>query len=269
MKAFARERIFEPLGMMDTHFHDDPGHIVKNRTYAYSPRQGGFRINIPDFENYGATSLFTNVGDLARWANNFEHTRVGGRAGIEMLLTRAVLNDGEAIDYALGIQHGQHRGLRTVGHGGSDAGYRSAFTTYPDQRTAIVVLSNVSTGNPGGLAREVAEVLLADAFTEAPPEPQRRERPERERRELSREQLTEYVGLYYSLELDVRYEVILEDDSLVLKRRKFSDRALTPTSEDLFEGGNRLQFTRDVTGRVDGFGLSTGRVRNLRFEKID
>ena len=156
-----------------------------------------------------------------------------------------------------------------MGHGGSDAGYRSAFTTYPDQRTAIVVLSNVSNGNPGGLARQIAEVLLADAFTEEAPERQRREPPERERLELTEEQMAEYVGVYYSIELDVRYEIAVEEASLVLRRRKFADRALTATGADLFEGGNRLQFTRDETGRVDGFGLSTGRVRNLRFEKTD
>ena len=269
MKEFARERIFEPLGMMDTHFHDDIGHIVKNRTYAYSRREGGFRINIPDFENYGATSLFTNVGDLARWADNFEHNKVGGDAGIRMLLTRGMLNEGEEISYALGIQHGQYRGLRTVGHGGSDAGYRSAFTTYPDQRTAIIVLSNVSNGDPGGLARQIAEVLLADDFTEEAPEPRRPERRERMFPELSEEQLAQYAGIYYSVELDVRYEIAPRDGSLVLMRRKFSDRELTASGEDLFEAGNRLQFTRDATGRVDGFDLSTGRVRNLRFEKVD
>ena len=211
--------------MMDTHFHDDIGHIVKNRTYAYSRREGGFRINIPDFENYGATSLFTNVGDLARWADNFEHNQVGGDAGIRMLLTRGTLNEGEEISYALGIQHGQYRGLRTVGHGGSDAGYRSAFTIYPDQRTAIIVLSNVNNGNPGGLARQIAEVLLADDFTEeAPNEPQRPERRERMFPELSEEQLGQYAGIYYSVELDVRYEIAQRDGSLVLMRRKFPDR---------------------------------------------
>ena len=273
MKEFARERIFEPLGMNDTHFHDDIGHIVRGRTYAYSPQQGGFRINIPDFENYGATSLFTSAPDLARWSNNFSHGRVGGEAGLAMLLTRGVLNDGEEIDYALGIQHSSYRGLRTVGHGGSDAGYRSQFTTYPDQGTAVIVLSNVANGNPGALARQVADVVLADAFTEeapaggrggGPPQQQQQEPPP----ELSERELAGYVGAYYSVELDVSYEIALNDGSLVVRRRKFDDREMNPAGDDLFNAGQRYQFTRDDRGRVDGFELTTGRVRNLRFERV-
>ena len=41
------------------------------------------------------------------------------------------------------------------------------------------------------------------------------------------------------------------------------------TGEDLFQAGSRYQFTRDAAGGVDGFELTTGRVRNLRFEKIE
>ena len=47
------------------------------------------------------------------------------------MLERGVLNNGQKIDYAFGISHGMYRGLATVGHGGSDAGYRSALPPLP------------------------------------------------------------------------------------------------------------------------------------------
>src|SRR4029079_11030487 len=31
----ADERIFRPLGMTHSHFHDDPGHVMKNRAMSY------------------------------------------------------------------------------------------------------------------------------------------------------------------------------------------------------------------------------------------
>src|SRR6185503_13261523 len=45
LARFARQRVFEPLGMRDTHIHDDHTLIVPLRATGYSPRDsGGFRI---------------------------------------------------------------------------------------------------------------------------------------------------------------------------------------------------------------------------------
>jgi len=52
-------------------------------------------------------------------------------------------------------------------------------------------------------------------------------------------------------------------------RRKFADREMNPAGDDLFNAGQRYQFTRDDRGRVDGFELTRGRVRNLRFERVE
>src|SRR5262249_1488932 len=48
-----------------------------------------------------------------------------------------------------------------------DAGYRSYVLHFPDQHFAVVVLSNVSTMNPGRLAMHVADFYLADQFAAA------------------------------------------------------------------------------------------------------
>ena len=141
------------------------------------------------------------------------------------------------------------------------------------------MLSNVANGNPGGLARQVADVVLSDAF---PPEPEERgeqrqaaaappgaEFDETASPELSDGERLEYVGRYYSVELDVSYDVAAQDDSLVLRRRKFDDQEMRPMGDDLFQAGARYQFTRDGAGRLDGFEITTGRVRGLRFERVD
>lgn len=168
LRDFAEERIFEPLGMDNTHFHDDHRMIVKNRAYAYGPTgdDDTLKIRIPDFDVVGATSLFTTVEDLGRWDRNFYTARVGGRRVIDQMHTRGVLNSGEEIPYAFALVHGQYRGLRTVGHGGGDAGYRSFFLRFPDQRFSVAVLCNLPASNPGRKAQQVADVYLADAFTE-------------------------------------------------------------------------------------------------------
>jgi CubicO group peptidase (beta-lactamase class C family) len=170
LREFTKERIFEPLGMRDTHFHDDHQRIVPGRAYAYAPDSiYGLRISIPDFAIVGASSLFTTVEDLAKWDRNFYTGQVGGPEVIEQLQTRGVLNDSEEIDYAFGLSHGTYRGLHTVGHGGADAGYRSDFLRIPDQEFSVAVLCNYPYSNPGSKSRQIAAVYLADQLAEAEP----------------------------------------------------------------------------------------------------
>ena len=58
LKEFTQERIFEPLGMSGTHFHDDHNTIVPNRAYGYAAvRGGGYRISIPDFDVVGGSMV--------------------------------------------------------------------------------------------------------------------------------------------------------------------------------------------------------------------
>ena len=170
LREFAEERIFGPLGITNTHFHDDHQMIIENRAYAYAPdRDGTLHLSVPDFDVVGATNLFTSVEDMARWDRNFYKGRVGGREVLEQLLTRGVLNGGETISYASGLVHGTHRGFETVGHGGSDAGYRSHYVRFPRQRLSVVVLCNAPSSNPRDLSQRVADIYLADQSAELTP----------------------------------------------------------------------------------------------------
>src|SRR4029453_12557245 len=72
-RQFTEANIFKPLGMTNTHFHDDQQMIVKNRAYSYaSGGRGEFRLSALNYANVGATSLFTTVEDMASWIHNFD-----------------------------------------------------------------------------------------------------------------------------------------------------------------------------------------------------
>jgi len=89
------------------------------------------------------------------------------------------------------------------------------------------------------------------------------------------EELAAYTGAYYSPELGVNYTVMVQQEQLILQRRKYGTSQLLPTFVDGFIGditpdpwgSGRLNivFNRDDRAHVTGFKLSTGRVRNLRF----
>jgi CubicO group peptidase (beta-lactamase class C family) len=174
LRQFTTERIFAPLGMTSTHFHDDHTMIVPGRTSAYQLRPGraaatagvdDYAISIPVFDNAGATSLFTTVQDMAKWEANFLQPQVGDTAVLRQMYERGRLTDGRNIPYAFALTHGQIRGLNTIGHGGADAGYRADFLRLPDQRHAFIAMCNIASANPSALTRSMAEVVLGDRMT--------------------------------------------------------------------------------------------------------
>ncbi len=173
LRQFAEERIFAPLGMVNTHFHDDHQTVVPERAYGYQhDEEEGWKISIPDFAIVGASSLFTTVEDMAKWNRNFRRHMVGDDALFDRFLSKGVLNSGEELTYAHGIVVSEYRGVPTVGHGGADAGYRSNYLQFPEQDLGIVSFCNFAAANPGRYVRQVADVLLEDVLAPVPADPE-------------------------------------------------------------------------------------------------
>ncbi len=112
LRDFAEERIFGPLGMTHTQFNDSHTLIIPNRATGYSrPKDGGFGIDMSDWEQTGDGAVLTTVEDLARWDQNFYDAKVGGATLIEALHAVGVLDNGKEIDYAAALYVDTYRGL--------------------------------------------------------------------------------------------------------------------------------------------------------------
>jgi CubicO group peptidase (beta-lactamase class C family) len=154
LRVFCDERIFQPLGMTKTHFHDSLTMIVKNRAVSYNRGVSGFENAPLNDESVGATGLFSTAEDLTRWLENFQEAKIGGRAGVERLQEQGILSNGTKIPYALGVSIDEYRGLKRVYHNGSDAGFRSAVAWFPEEKLGIAVVSNLGSFNPGQVASQ-------------------------------------------------------------------------------------------------------------------
>jgi hypothetical protein len=85
---------------------------------------------------------------------------------------------------------------------------------------------------------------------------------------LSAEELAAYAREFYSGEVDATYKLYVDSGQLLVKIRNKPARPLTPLGKDQFEAaGTRLNFERDVSGRVARFGVDAGRGANVHFEK--
>jgi CubicO group peptidase (beta-lactamase class C family) len=167
LREYTDKNIFQPLGMNDTHFHDNYQELVPYRAYSYSPAGSGkWRHAVLSYSIVGATSLFTTVLDEAKWLRNYETGEVGGKELVEKMYQTGVLNDGRKLNYAFAIAIDKFKGWQQIGHGGGDAGFRTFACRYPEKGLGIVVFSNLGSVNPTGLARDVAGILIPDTRPE-------------------------------------------------------------------------------------------------------
>lgn len=172
LAAFERERIFEPLGMSDTHVHDDHTRIVPRRAMGYEKGANGtVGIAMSDFEQTGDGAVMTTVRDLARWDENFHSGKVGGQSMLDTLRTRGQLDDGTELSYGMGLMIDDVGGVPREWHGGSWAGYRSAIMRFPTENLGVAVLCNSADATPVALAADVAAVVSPQLAAAAPKGP--------------------------------------------------------------------------------------------------
>ena len=247
----------------------------------------------------GDGGIFTSVEDWVAWDRNLGEGTVGGPDWVTLMHTRGVLNSGDTIPYAYGIAHGEHRGLATVGHGGAWVGYRAGMSRYPETGHSFVVLCNRSQIDPMALIASTAEIYLEDRM--APPaepgeaaepseaaEPGEAAEPDSEA-EAQAETAEEddapqdppahdipdrarYAGSFYSPELNATYRILDDgDDGLVLHAGRLDPATLLGRSAGVLGGlrGMTFRFSALEDGRYQAMTVDAGRVRNLRFERVE
>jgi len=164
LAEFAAENIFKPLRMSHTLFYDDRTLVVAGRVAAYdSGGPDSFRVDwSTTYEVVGGGGLMSTVDDLLLWDRNFYSNRLGKGTLVQELQTPGVLNNGNKISYAMGLDLGDYRGLPIVEHGGALFGYRTELLRFPEQELTVICLCNIENAVPENLAREVADLYLAD-----------------------------------------------------------------------------------------------------------
>jgi CubicO group peptidase (beta-lactamase class C family) len=276
--AFAGEHVFTPLGMTVTHYHVDATRLIRDRAMAYERGASGpLLLDTPSNERAGAGGVFTNIPDLLRWDENFYTGRVGGMDLLRQLQTPGRLNDGRPLKYAWGLEIDTYRGLPIVEHGGSLGGYRAHLLRFPSQHASVAILCNLGSIAPGPLARQVADIVVADRFTQ--PADKVRLKPDATPPAAGPtftsglpsapvRTLGDYAGTYYSDEIDATFTVSIDGGRLMLQRdTDTSPAALLPAAVGQFQfKGMAIRFER-VDGKVTALSVDAGRVRDIRFDK--
>ncbi len=251
LNDFAQTHIFKPLGMKNTHFHDDYTMIVKNRADGYSPLKKGFRIDMTTLDHVGDGGVFTTVEDLFLWDQAFYSYKLGKEL-MELIQTPGMLNNGEKLEYAFGLGINEYKGLKRVSHGGGFVGFRAQMARFPDQKFTVVCLANLGTINPSRLCLQVADIYLTDKLEKAEKVPEKKEKVKAVA--LSKEELEDKTGNYQDERTGMWTIISMKEGKLVMEAwgRKY---ALTPVSKTRFQAldasfDNSIEFLPDEKGRI-------------------
>ena len=84
--------------------------------------------------------------------------------------------------------------------------------------------------------------------------------------------LESYQGIFRNDETDTQYEIIADDNRLMLGHSKYEEVALTPITRNQFSSPHwwmdNIIFHRDGNDKISGFEVNNGRVLHLYFKKL-
>lgn len=273
LREFAAQQIFGPLGMTNTHYHDDHTMPVGGRASAYSPLpDGGWRINVWNNDIVGQGGVMTTVQDLQKWDENFYTGKVGGAGFLKRQLQQGRLANGTVLSYAFGLTVGEYRGLGMVEHSGSTGGYRTVITRFPSAHTSVVALCNVSDADPTTFAHRVADLVMGATFTKPVPVARgpatRRNAGDTTGPTVPAAELAMLTGRYYSDELDATYELGASGATLTVRRPRGEVDTLRAVGPRTYRAdGLTYRFTPNVNGAPPRFAIDIGRARGMEFRK--
>jgi CubicO group peptidase (beta-lactamase class C family) len=84
--------------------------------------------------------------------------------------------------------------------------------------------------------------------------------------------LSDYTGVFYSPELETRYTIVLEGDKLKATHIRNEPFEIHPVADRIFNAEawymGRIEFIKNPQGVVTGMKVSSGRVKNVKFDKL-
>ena len=104
------------------------------------------------------------VGDLLKWDISMIDQSLLKPASYAAMESEMILKSGRGAGYGLGVSVGMRNGHRMISHGGEVGGFVASNTVFPDDKIAIVVLTNQEASSAAGaIARAITTLLLPPA----------------------------------------------------------------------------------------------------------
>ena len=169
-EKFLKERIFEPLAMVDTDsvpsdFNIEPGMA----TLHIALPDGRYRRGIfPTEEIRGEGAIISTVDDMLRWLAHLRGAKkVGSEASWTQIFAPTALNNGTVNPYGLGLMRHDYRGVEVIQHAGGVIGGSAQMLAVPSHELDIIIIANGGSLSPTETANKVIDIVLGDALSSA------------------------------------------------------------------------------------------------------
>jgi hypothetical protein len=131
-------------------------------------------------------------------------------------------------------------------------------TKYPNLQFVFSELNNNNNNNNNNNVTQKLTILGPSIKSTA---------KRKEKVDFSNLQLIDYIGDFYSEEIDATHLLFLEDGKLKVKIANNEALTLTPYGIDTFHSESYFVNFIKTNGKVSGFDLKYGWVTNLKFKK--
>jgi D-alanyl-D-alanine carboxypeptidase len=161
---FLKQKIFTPLGMRSV-LNADQENLTSGDPVGYTRfGLGPHRIAPKEGKGwlFATGGLAMTAEDLARWNIAMIEQKLLKPASYREMQTDVLLTNGVGTRYGLGVGVNTEQDHRLIQHGGAVSGFTALNSIFPDDRGAIVVLTNFDGAFSGDtISRQIMALLFA------------------------------------------------------------------------------------------------------------
>jgi CubicO group peptidase (beta-lactamase class C family) len=254
--SWTKENIFEPLGMNTTFFKTEPGQVYSNKVLCYKGVQSGFQQKQNNWAATGASAVCTTLDDLGKWVNSFETKKLISPAIQTLLESKGTLNNGSSTNYSFGNETKEVDGKKEIIHLGLVIGYRSAIVRFPEDKLAVVYLSNDDNDATFQRYPKIIDLFVNGYLRDEHPKINNIPSPDAVVKKFEdADKFTEtidlapYTGTYFSEELSCIWQLKIVNGRLVIENPRIPQIKLKYSGTDTF---GFIKFNRDTSDNIIG-----------------
>jgi CubicO group peptidase (beta-lactamase class C family) len=242
------ESIFKPLGMKSTTLRPTMA-MTYPLAQGHEETPQGPRVIRPAANNaasWPAGSIFSNVSDLSRFVIAFMNDgQIDGKQGlspavIRRLSTPRVKIPGGNASYGYGLQMATERGVDTVSHGGSRAGYGSSIRMVPSKKFGVIAVANRTGIGLNATTEKAMEIALSL---------QPRSSSTAAASARAAADMHAYAGTYSQGPRTI--ELLIRDGKLMLKQNNREEPVVIGGDDLRTEGSGRWVVVRNASGAIE------------------
>lgn len=170
----------------------------------------------------GSSGISTTITDLSKWVINFQMPNVQTQSTFQEMEQKTTLNSGQTVEYGLGLEFKNYKGLDLVFHGGGDAAYRSYILNVPKYQFSVIVLGNANDFAPLKIVYNIVDLFLNEHQKEPLPP---------DKAIYTTQELKSFEGTYQMFP-GTYYNIITQNDTLFFQSYGTKDKAPLPVIGD-------------------------------------